>query len=76
MRSEGTLGFSLNHEQEDWATNEYTYDFGMYTQGTVIMEAIKHHDKTIEVKLKGPIPVGVIFESLYLTPTSPRLFMC
>ena len=40
------------------------------------MEAIKHHDKTIEVKLKGPIPVGVIFESLYLTPTSPRLFMC
>ena len=61
MQREGTLGFRLNHEHQDWATNEDAYDFGMYTQGTVIMEAIKHSDKTIEIKLKGPFPNDIIF---------------
>ena len=61
MQSEGTLAFWLTHEDEGWASNEDAYDFGMYTQGTVIMEATKHQDKTIEVKVQGPFPIGVIF---------------
>ena len=62
MQNEGTVDLWLTHEHEDWATNENGYDFGMYSQGTVIIESIKHPDKTIEVKLKGPFPKDIIFK--------------
>ena len=61
MRTKGALGFWLTHEDEDWATNEDDYDFGMYSEGTIIMEATKHQDKTIEVKIRGPFPNVSIF---------------
>ena len=53
--------FRLIHEHEDWIANEVVYDFGMYTEGTIILEAIKHSDKTIEVKIRGPFPNDIIF---------------
>ena len=61
MQQNGLLGFRLIHEHEDWIANEIVYDFGMYTEGTIILEAIKHSDKTIEVKIKGPYPNDIIF---------------
>ena len=61
MRENGVLGFRLIHEHEDWIANEDVYDFGMYTEGTILLEAIKHSDKTIEVKIKGPYPNDIIF---------------
>ena len=64
MRKKGSLGFWLTHKDEDWATNEDAYDFGMYTEGTIILESIKHQDKTIEVKIKGPLPNDIIFREL------------
>ena len=53
-QNEGTLAFLLKHEHRDWTTNSNGYDFGSFEKPGLSANAVKHPDKTIELKFYGP----------------------
>ena len=54
LRDEGTMNFWLSHKHKDWATNSSGYNFGTVKHEDILAEAVKHSDKTVEIKLIRP----------------------
>jgi hypothetical protein len=52
--NEGTFMFWLKHEHKYWTTNTEGYDFGSIKKLGLSANAVKHPDKTIELKFSGP----------------------
>ena len=62
-RNEGTIVFWLKHEHKDWATNSASYNFGVTKVEGISAEAVKHPDKTLEIKLGGPFEKNFTFRN-------------
>lgn len=50
---EGTVMFLVDHPHTDWRTNSHSYDFGLFSHGSLEVRAAKHPDGTMEVVIKG-----------------------
>jgi hypothetical protein len=61
LKNEGSIVFWLNHEHKDWPTNSSGYNFGTIAQKDISAEAKKHPDKTIEIKIIGPLDKTFVF---------------
>jgi hypothetical protein len=53
LPSEGTVMFWVNHPHTDWKTNAHVYNFGLFKQGSLSIQTVKHSDKTMEVLVEG-----------------------
>ncbi len=61
IEQEGTVTFALSHAHADWATNEQGYRFAPVNSHGVTVEASKHPDKTVEVRISGPFRQQFLF---------------
>jgi hypothetical protein len=50
---EGTLRFWLQDQHPHWASDERGYNFGTKHPQGLVVEALKHPDKTVEIILGG-----------------------
>ena len=53
-QNERTLVFWLKHEHRDWTINSNGYNFGLFEKPGISANAVKHLDRTIELKFSGP----------------------
>lgn len=55
LAEEGTITFVLEHEHQDWPTNDQGYKFGTIDTGQGVKAgAVKNPDKTLELRVSGP----------------------
>src|SRR5687767_6673866 len=62
IEQEGTLSFRLRHEDKDWATNAKPYEFPPVQAGPVSAMVVKHPTRRIEIRLRGPLGVELVFD--------------
>jgi hypothetical protein len=55
IEKEGSITFTLKHEHKDWATNDSGYRFGTVKISGVSVEAVKNPDRTVQLKVSGPL---------------------
>jgi hypothetical protein len=53
LQQEGSVVFWLRHEHSDWSTNAHGYNFGAIQVQSVIVNAIKRPDCTLECTIEG-----------------------
>ena len=70
LSDEGTIAFVLQHEHQDWLTNDHAYNFGTIDTGQgVKVGVVKHPDKTLELRVSDPF--GQEFNFLSKVTTRP-----
>ena len=57
-----TIAFRLQHQHEDWPTNNDSYNFGAANFQGISVVAMKHPDKTIELEILGPLGQHFVFK--------------
>jgi hypothetical protein len=53
LPEEGTVMFLVDHPHGDWRTNNHEYNFGLFRQGQLEVQAKKNKDRNMEVNVKG-----------------------
>ncbi|TVT47099.1 MAG: hypothetical protein FHK82_18210 [Sedimenticola thiotaurini] len=53
LPEEGTVMFLVDHPHGDWRTNNHEYNFGLFRQGQLEVQARKNKDKNMEIHVKG-----------------------
>jgi hypothetical protein len=53
VTAEGTIRFWLHDRHPDWTTDERDYNFGTKHPQGLVVTALKHSDKTVEILLVG-----------------------
>lgn len=54
LENEGHITFWIRHEHRDWSTNSAGYNLGQIAEPGISVDAKKHPDKTVELKVLGP----------------------
>lgn len=62
IEQEGTISFRLRHADADWATNDKPYEFPPVQSGPVAALVVKHPTRRIEIRLRGPLGVELVFD--------------
>jgi hypothetical protein len=61
LPTEGTVFFMVDHPHSDWRNNGNKYGFGLFRQGQLSINAVKHDDQTMEVTAEGLRPDAISF---------------
>ena len=75
LKTEGSMTFWLRHEHKDWATNNSSYNFGAVQTEDVSAKAVKHPDKSVEIKLLDPFNQSFSFRQPIPTCDDRGLFV-
>jgi hypothetical protein len=74
-KKEGTVRFQFNHQEPDWATDNETYDLGIANKSGFTVQASKHFDHTIELRVSGPTGRFYFFREKYPPGDQHGLFV-
>jgi len=75
LKTEGSITFWLRHEHKDWAKNNSGYTFGVVRMEDISAEAVKHPDKSVEIKCVGPFDQSFSFRQLLPACDDSGLFV-
>ena len=62
LKDEGTVELRVGHRNAKWASDNNSYTFPEAGHGGITLQATKHPDSTIEVRLSGARGIDVAFQ--------------